>query len=89
MAWRIEFDRRALHDLRALDPQIQRRILTYLQERIAPAADPRQYGESLTSTFAGLWRYRVGDYRIICQLEDAVCVILLIRISHRRDVYRR
>lgn len=89
MAWTIEFDRRALHELRALDRQIQRRLLTYLEERIAPAADPRQYGEALTATFAGLWRYRVGDYRIVCRIEDAACIVLVVRIGHRREVYIR
>ncbi len=89
MAWTIEFDRRALQDLRALDRQVQGRIVTYLEERIASATDPRQYGEALTSTFAGLWRYRVGDYRIICRLEDTACIVLVVRIGHRREVYTR
>lgn len=89
MPWTLEFDRRALRDLQQLDHSVQRRILDYLEQRVAPAASPRDFGEALTSTFAGLWRYRVGDYRVICRLEDARLVVLVVRIGHRRDVYER
>jgi len=60
-----------------------------LAQRVALAANPRDFGEALTSTFAGLWRYRIGDYRVICRLEDARLVVLVVRIGHRRDVYER
>ena len=89
MRWTIEFDRRALRDLQQLDRAAQRRILDYLEQRVAPAASPRALGEALTSTFAGLWRYRVGDYRVICRIEDDRFVVLVVRIGHRRDVYDR
>jgi mRNA interferase RelE/StbE len=89
LPWTIEFDRRALRDLQQLDRAAQRRILAYLEQRVVPAASPRDLGEALTSTFAGLWRYRVGDYRVICRLEDACLVVLVVRIGHRRDVYER
>jgi mRNA interferase RelE/StbE len=89
LPWTIEFDRRALRDLQQLDHAAQRRILAYLEQRVVSAASPRDLGEALTSTFAGLWRYRVGDYRVICRLEDARLVVLVVRIGHRRDVYER
>ena len=89
MRWTIEFDRRALRDLQQLDRVVQRRILDYLTQRVAPAVSPRMLGEALTSTFAGLWRYRVGDYRVICRIEDERLVVLVVRIGHRRDVYDR
>jgi mRNA interferase RelE/StbE len=89
LPWTIEFDRRALRDLQQLDHAAQRRILAYLEQRVVSAASPRDLGEALTSTFAGLWRYRVGDYRVICRLEDACLVVLVVRIGHRRDVYER
>ena len=89
MRWTIEFDRRALRDLQQLDRSAQRRILDYLEQRVAPASSPRALGEALTSTFAGLWRYRVGDYRVICRIEDDRLVVLVVRIGHRRDVYDR
>lgn len=66
---------------------MQRRILSYLEERIAQAENPRDFGEGLTSSFAGLWRYRVGDYRIVCRIEDDRLVVFVVRIGHRRDVY--
>ena len=88
MAWTIEFDRRAVRDLQALDRAVQRRMLSYLEQRIAPAENPRDFGEALTSTFTGLWRYRVGDYRIVSRIEDDRLVVLIVRIGHRRDVYR-
>jgi len=89
LRWTIEFDRRALRDLQQLDRVVQRRILDYLTQRVAPAVSPRTLGEALTSTFAGLWRYRVGDYRVICRIEDERLVVLVVRIGHRRDVYDR
>ena len=89
MHWTIEFDRRALRDLQQFDRGVQRRIMDYLTQRVASAASPRTLGEALTSTFAGLWRYRVGDYRVICRIEDARLVVLVVRIGHRRDVYDR
>ena len=89
MRWTIEFDRRALRDLQQCDRGVQRRIMDYLTQRVAPAASPRTLGEALTSTFAGLWRYRVGDYRVICRIEDARLMVLVVRIGHRRDVYDR
>jgi mRNA interferase RelE/StbE len=89
LRWTIEFDHRALRDLQQLDRVVQRRIVDYLTQRVAPAGNPRTLGEALTSTFAGLWRYRVGDYRVICRIEDERLVVLVVRIGHRRDVYDR
>jgi mRNA interferase RelE/StbE len=89
LRWTIEFDRRALRDLQQLERAAQRRIVAYLEQRVALAASPRALGEALTSTFAGLWRYRVGDYRVICRIEDEHLVVLVVRIGHRRDVYDR
>lgn len=74
MRWTIEFDRRALRDVQQLDRTAQRRIVDYLEQRVAPAVSPRALGEALTSTFAGLWRYRVGDYRVICRIEITSCI---------------
>lgn len=87
MTWRVEFDDRARKELRKLDHQAQKRILKFLQDRIAPAEDPRQSGKALQGVLAGLWRYRVDDYRIIAHIEDQKITILVLRIGHRRDVY--
>jgi mRNA interferase RelE/StbE len=89
MAWRIEFAEAADRELAKLDPQIARRILKVLRERIAPADDPRSIGEALKGSKLGeFWKYRVGDYRLICSIEDQVLRILVLRIGHRKEVYR-
>ncbi len=88
MTWTVELDERAVKELRKLDRQVQRRILSFLRQRIAIDQDPRRLGQALSGTELSLWRYRVGDYRVICQLEDETVVVLVVRIGHRREVYR-
>jgi mRNA interferase RelE/StbE len=85
--WRVEFDRSAARDLHKLDVQAQRLILRYLRERIATAKDPRRFGHALTRDLKGLWRYRVGDYRIVAAIDDERLVVLVVTVGHRRDVY--
>lgn len=87
MHWDYEFDPRALKELSRLGKEHQRRIIAYLDERIAGSDDPRRFGKPLKHEFAGLWRYRVGDYRMICRMEDNRLVVLVVKVSHRRDVY--
>ena len=86
-AWTVEFDDRARRELRKLDAKIQQTIFRYLRERIAGAEDPRVFGKPLRMKLAGLWRYRVGDYRLICRFEENRLVVLVLQIGHRRDVY--
>ena len=89
MAWRIEFATGARKALKDLDPTIVRRILKFLSERIAPAEDPRAIGEALKGSKLGdFWKYRVGDYRIICAIEDGELRVLILRIGNRREIYR-
>jgi len=87
MTWKVEFDDAAAKELRKLDQQTQKAILHYLRQRIATKEDPRRFGKPLTHTLAGLWRYRVQNYRIICNIEDDKLVVLIVRVSHRKDVY--
>ena len=90
MAWRIEFDAQAERELAKLDPQTARRILAFLRDRLAPADDPRRLGQALRGSKLGdFWKYRVGDYPIVAAIEDRVLRILVLRIGHRREVYRR
>ena len=89
MGWKIEYDRRAFKELKKLDRQAQQQILDYFDERIAPAQNPRQFGKALSSSFSGLWCYRIGDYRAICQIEDDKLIVLVLRIGHRSKVYGR
>lgn len=90
MAWNIELDRAAERELDKLDPQIARRILSFLFERVAPLDNLRSIGEALTGARLGsLWKYRVGDYRLISSIEDDRLVILVVKIGNRREVYRQ
>lgn len=88
MAWTIEFHPRTEKELRRAGRQEARRIRDYLQNHVAVLDDPRQLGKPLKGEFAEFWCYRVGDYRLICELRDAALVVLVIRIGHRREVYR-
>lgn len=87
MTWTVEFDDAAAKELRKLDRQAQREILRYLRERIATDEDPRRFGKPLSRDMAGLWRYRVGNYRMICNIEDDKLVVLVLRAGHRKEVY--
>jgi mRNA interferase RelE/StbE len=89
MAWKVELDRDAERDLDKLDPQIARRILKFLYERVAKLEDPRSIGEALKGSKLGeFWKYRVGDYRIISSIEDAAVRVLVVEIGNRREIYR-
>lgn len=87
MAWIVELDPDAERDLDRLDPQHARKVLAYLYERIATDKDPRRFGEPLRHGLFGLWKYRVGDYRIVCDIRDEKILVLVLRIGHRRKVY--
>ena len=88
MAWKIEFDAVAVRELDKLDPQIARRILAFLHDRVAKLDDPRSIGGALTGSKLGeFWKYRVGDYRLISSIEDERVTVLVIKIGHRREVY--
>ena len=89
MAWTVEITDFAERQLRKLDRPVRDRILEYLHERIEGCKNPRHFGEPLKGGKAGLWRYRVGDYRIVCELRDDVLVVLALAVGHRREVYRR
>ena len=88
LIWLVEFDDSATKELRRLDRQAQSLILRYFRERIATNEDPRRFGKSLSGEFAGLWRYRVRHYRMICLIEDEKLVVLVLRVSHRKDAYK-
>ena len=90
MASRVEFAASAAKQLRKLDPQVATRILTFLRDRVAPLDDPRSLGEALRGKELGdFWKYRVGDWRIIADLDDGVMLITVVRLGNRREVYRR
>ena len=88
MAWTIEYTDVARTQLRKLDKAAARRILNYMDERIAPLEDARSPGKALRGPLGEFWRYRVGDYRIICDLHDQNLRVLVVRVGNRKDVYR-
>jgi len=87
LAWRIEFDEPAKKEFERLDRQVQIRIRRFLRERILPSEDPRELGASLRGNLAGLWKYRVGDYRIVAEIREAEILVLVVRIGHRSKIY--
>ncbi len=89
MTWRIEYARSAQQAAKNLDHRARQRIRQYLEERVAKLDDPRQLGKPLKGQHSELWRYRVGDYRVVCDLRDEVLVVLVVRIGHRKEVYEK
>ncbi|HZP19249.1 MAG TPA: type II toxin-antitoxin system RelE/ParE family toxin [Bauldia sp.] len=85
--WQVEFDASAARDLRKLGHPAQLAILKYLRTRIAVADDPRRFGKALPDDPKGLWRYRVGDYRIVAKIEDGRFLVLVLTVGRRREVY--
>jgi mRNA interferase RelE/StbE len=88
LAWRIEYADRAKRDLGKLDRQSAKRILDYMDERVAKHDNPRDLGKALSGEFGMFWRYRVGNFRIICDIEDKVLRILVVRVGNRKEIYR-
>ena len=89
MTWLIKVDDEALKTLAKMDKQVARRITDFLRTRVSVLEDPRSIGEALKGAKLGtFWKYRVGEHRIICTIEDNEVCILVVRIGHRREVYR-
>ena len=88
MTWTIEYTETARTQLRKLDKQMARRLVDYMNERIARLEDPRSLGMALTGPMGGLWRYRVGDCRVICDVQDGALRVLVVRVGRRDTVYR-
>jgi mRNA interferase RelE/StbE len=90
MAWKVELTPQAVRNLDKLDPQIARRILSFLHGRLAQLDDPRTLGEALKGSQLGeFWKYRVGDYRIITSIEDRKLIVYVLRSGNRREIYRQ
>ena len=86
--WRIEYEGRARKQLKKLDRIAAARIVRTLDEDLARVGDPRGFGEAMIGNWSGFWRYRIGDYRAIAKIEDAVVTVFIIEVAHRREVYR-
>ena len=88
MAWTIDYTDTAKAQIRKLDKPTARRIVDFMDERIAGQDDPRSTGKALAGPLGGLWRYRVGDCRVICDIQDGALHVLVVQVGHRREVYR-
>ena len=86
MQWRIEYKQSVVKSVKKLSPEAQRRIRTFLEGRVAALDDPRSQGKALVGE-RNIWRYRVGDYRILTEIKDNEIVILVIDIGHRSSIY--
>ena len=84
MTWRVKFSETALRQLKKLGKQPQKDFLKYLKKRIETDKDPQRYGDQLRRSLSGLWKYRVGDYRLICEVQQEEIVVLVVNVGHRR-----
>jgi mRNA interferase RelE/StbE len=85
--YRLRFNKSALKQLKKLDPFVQKKIYDYLLVKVDNSEDPRIFGKELTGELSGSWRYRIGDYRVICHIDDNYCEVLAMKIGHRSKVY--
>jgi mRNA interferase RelE/StbE len=88
LAWTIEYTEGAKSQLKKLDKQMVRRVMDYMNERVLASGDPRSAGKNLTGAFGGLWRYRIGDIRVICEIQKQALRVLVLKLGHRREVYQ-
>jgi len=89
LVWTIEYSDTAAKQLRKLGKTIAKRIVDFLDQRIAGKDNPRESGKALTGPMGGLWRYRIGDYRVVCDIQDNRLHVLVLQAGHRRDIYRQ
>jgi mRNA interferase RelE/StbE len=88
LAWAVEYAESAKKQLHKLDRLVARRIVDFLDERVASSDDPRRMGKALKGPLGDLWCYRVGNYRILCDIQDGVLTVLVLQIGNRREIYR-
>lgn len=89
MIYKIEFSDTFIKQLKKLDRKSRQQILKYIKETILPLDNPRMLGKTLKGNLSGLWRYRAGNYRIICKIYDDKLLVCVLKVGHRRDIYER
>jgi mRNA interferase RelE/StbE len=87
MSYRVEFSEKAKKDLKKMDRFTQKMILTWIRKNLEGCEDPRRHGRGLTANRSGEWRYRVGDYRIIAEIQESRVIILVLSVGHRSTIY--
>lgn len=88
MKYTVEYTKRAIKQLKKLDKQTSALILGWIEKNLVDCDNPRQFGKGLTANRKGEWRYRIGDYRLVADIQDDKIVILILNIGHRRDIYK-
>ena len=88
MPWKVSISETADKQLARLGRQEEKRIRRFLRERVELCDNPRSFGDPLLGNFSGLWRYRVGDFRLICDIQDEDIIVLVLKIGHRREIYK-
>ena len=87
MKYRVEYTRTAAKQLKKLDRKIAAFIISYIEEKLIDCVNPRLYGKALQGDLRDIWRYRVGDYRILARIDDDIVLITVVEVGHRKDVY--
>lgn len=87
MKFKVEFTKSAVKELKKLDKYTAKLIMAWIRKNLEGCADPRRHGKGLSANRSGQWRYRVGDYRLIAEIQDDVVIILILSIGHRKDIY--
>lgn len=88
MKWNLTLSDKAVKQLKKLDKQTSKLIIAWLRKNIEGCEDPRVHGKGLVGDKSGMWRYRIGDYRVLCDIDDGELVVLALEIAHRKSVYR-
>ncbi|MBO5513624.1 MAG: type II toxin-antitoxin system RelE/ParE family toxin [Mogibacterium sp.] len=88
MIYELKYEAKAVRQIRKLDPATRKLLKSWIEKNLLNTTDPRQHGKALTGTLGQYWRYRVGDYRILAEINDTEVVIIIIEIGHRREIYR-
>lgn len=89
MAWTIKIDKKAIKEISSLDKPIKKRITDFLKNKLAKTKNPRSIGEALHGQLKKFWKYRIGDYRLICDIEDETVTVLVLRVKHRKEIYKK
>jgi mRNA interferase RelE/StbE len=87
LSWKVIFDPRAEKEFFKLDLSQQKRIRQFIEEKLQRLTNPRQLGHPLTGALSHLWRYRIGDYRLLCSIKDRELIVLVVHVGHRREIY--
>jgi len=88
LGYKIDYSQDARKQLKKLDKQVSTRVFKWLEDRVVGCNNPRLWGEALVGEFTGLWKYRIGDFRLICEIKDYQLVVLVIELGHRKEVYK-